>query len=235
MRYNIHNLTKRYDDLLVFQDFQFGFSENQITCILGPSGCGKTTLLNLFAGTESFEQGKLSVPEDISLSYIFQEPRLLPWKTVRENMLFVLHSKYSRHEALEMAERFLELVNLSAFADFYPRQLSGGMKQRVSIARAFAFPSQLILMDEPFKGLDFKLKEALIEAFRALWQRYRRTVLFVTHDIDEALKMADELVIFSQPPIKEYKRMNLQRCLQGRSIEDESYIDVKKNVIAALH
>jgi len=233
--YKLGGITKRYKDLTVYNNFSFVFERNHITSILGPSGCGKTTLLNMIARTDKPDAGKIEGTEGESVSYIFQEPRLLPWKTVRENMLFVLRAKYPLNEACQLTDRFLSLVNLSENAHFYPRQLSGGMRQRLSIARSFAFPSELILMDEPFKGLDFRLKESLIEAFRNLWTHYKRTVLFVTHDIDEALKMAHELVIFTQPPVQEYKRIDLAEQLKGRTIEQESYIRVKREVIEALH
>lgn len=233
--YKLEGITRRYKDLTVYKDFSFAFERNRITSILGPSGCGKTTLLNMIAGTDKPDAGKIEGREGESVSYIFQEPRLLPWKTARENMLFVLRAKYTPTEARQLTDKFLSLVNLYEYADFYPRQLSGGMRQRLSIARSFAFPSELILMDEPFKGLDFRLKENLIEAFRNLWEHYKRTVLFVTHDIDEALKMAHELVIFTQPPVQEYKRIDLAQQLKGRTIEEESYIQVKREVIAALN
>jgi len=233
--YTLSDITKQYNDLTIYCNFSFAFERNRITSILGPSGCGKTTLLNLIAQTDTADSGIIKGTEGESISYIFQEPRLLPWKTVRENLLFVLRAKYPEGQARALSEQFLRLVNLTDYADYYPKQLSGGMRQRVSIARSFAFPSELILMDEPFKGLDFKLKENLIASFRSLWQQYRRTVLFVTHDIDEALKMAHELVIFSQPPVQERKRIDLSKRLNGRTIEEESYIQVKREVIAALY
>jgi NitT/TauT family transport system ATP-binding protein len=194
----VADLRKDFGALQVFAGLSFRVPGHGILSVLGPSGCGKTTLLNIIAGTVAADSGEVSGVE--SVSYLFQEPRLLPWKTVRGNVEFVLADRMpppARHEA---ANAVLELVGLQDFAASRPASLSGGMKQRVAMARAFAYPSGVLLMDEPFRALDLPLKLALMRSFVELWQRDRRTVLFVTHDIQEALFLGDEILVLSPRP-----------------------------------
>ena len=182
----LKNIYKSFDGLEIFSDFSLRLKENCINCILGPSGCGKTTLLNLLAEIIIPDKGSIAgLPPRVS--YVFQEPRLLPWKTVRKNIEFVLRDHFSSDQVKERAEKYMELVELSRFAGYYPGRLSGGMKQRASLARAFSYDSSLILMDEPFNSLDYKLKKTLGKALLRLWEEEKRTVVYVTHDIDEAV------------------------------------------------
>ena len=199
---SLQNICKSFNGKEIFKDFNIQFAEGIITCILGPSGCGKTTLLNLIGGILQPDSGQCSGFTDRRFSYIFQEPRLLPWKTVRGNIEFVLPDELASTERKEKADELIRRVNLCEFANYYPGQLSGGMKQRVSIARAFASSSDIILMDEPLNGLDFSLKQNMLKWFSQIWQADRRTVIFVTHDIDEALAIGNEVYVFSQAPIK---------------------------------
>lgn len=199
---SLQNICKSFNGKEIFKDFNIQFAEGIITCILGPSGCGKTTLLNLIGGILQPDSGQCSGFTDRKFSYIFQEPRLLPWKTVRGNIEFVLPEGLAPTERKEKADELIRRVNLCEFANYYPGQLSGGMKQRVSIARAFASSSDIILMDEPLNGLDFSLKQNMLKWFSQIWQADRRTVIFVTHDIDEALAIGNEVYVFSQAPIK---------------------------------
>ncbi len=201
MALRIQNLKKTYPGLPVFDDFNMEIKDREINCILGPSGVGKTTLLNIISGITHPDSGQLSDLKDKTFSYIFQEPRLLEWKTVYGNISFVLKNKYSKKEVQDIANRYIEMVGLKGFIDYYPEKLSGGMKQRVSIARAFAFPSDILIMDEPFKSLDFKLKRSMIDAFLRLWEIDKRTIIFVTHDVEEAALMGNIIYILkdSQP------------------------------------
>lgn len=196
------NINKSYDGLSIFEDFNIEFQEGKISCILGPSGCGKTTLLNIIGGLIKIDSGTMEGFDGKSFSYIFQEPRLLPWKTVEDNIDFVLSRELSYHERKEKIESLLKLVELEDYANYYPSQLSGGMSQRVSIARAFAVSSQIILMDEPLSGLDQSLKQNILKHFKEIWAKDRRTVLYVTHDIDEATILGDEMFVFSKSPVK---------------------------------
>ncbi|HRT48322.1 MAG TPA: ATP-binding cassette domain-containing protein, partial [Bacteroidales bacterium] len=201
MTLEVKGLHKRYGEVEIFRDFSISFTEGMITCILGPSGCGKTTLLNILGKIIPPDGGTLAGFDGKIVSYIFQEPRLLPWKSVRGNIEFVLDRNLLPEERKKITDRFISLVELEDFADYYPAKLSGGMRQRVSIARAFAYPSDIILMDEPLKGLDIKLKLNLIQTFSRIWQEDRRTVIFVTHDVDEALLLGNEIVVFSRAPV----------------------------------
>ncbi|MCF7941824.1 MAG: ATP-binding cassette domain-containing protein [Spirochaetia bacterium] len=207
----IDRLSKSYrtvqGPLEVFNEFSLDLEEGRITAILGPSGCGKTTLLHMIAQMEGYDSGAITgVPRSgttsvASLSYLFQEPRLLPWMTVFENVDLVLQNHLpDRHERHERADQFIELVGLSGYAHLTPKELSGGMKQRAAIARAFAYPSQLILMDEPFQSLDADLRFQLIAAYGLLWQHNPRTTLLVTHDIQEALLLSDTIHVLSSRP-----------------------------------
>ncbi len=208
---HIEALSKWYETmqgrLEVFSGLSLDIPDKQIVAVLGPSGCGKTTLLHILAGMEPYDSGKVEgIPKSstttvASLSYLFQEPRLLPWLNVYENVELVLQNHIpDAYERKARALRFIELVGLSEYCLMKPSELSGGMRQRVSIARAFAYPSRLILMDEPFQSLDTDLRYQLIESYRNLWQRTPRTTILVTHDIQEALLLADRVVVLSQRP-----------------------------------
>jgi NitT/TauT family transport system ATP-binding protein len=168
--------------------------------VLGPSGCGKTTLLNLIAGSLSPDSGSIEGNGSGGVSYLFQEPRLLPWKSVWGNIDFVLRDRMPAAERRKAISEIVALVGLEQFRASRPAELSGGMKQRAAMARAFAYPSDVLLMDEPFRALDLPLKVALMRAFGSLWERDRRTVLFVTHDIQEALFLGDDILVLSPRP-----------------------------------
>ncbi len=201
----LKNVYKTFDGLDLFSDFSINLTKNRINCILGPSGCGKSTLLNLLAGTVQADNGEIGgIPPEIS--YVFQEPRLLPWKTVRKNIEYVLKDHMPDKEVEERAGKYLKIVEMEKFSDYFVSRLSGGMKQRVSLARAFSYKSELILMDEPFNSLDFKLKKTVTNAFLRLWEEDKRTVIFVTHDIDEAVEIGHFIFLFSVPPVKILRR-----------------------------
>jgi NitT/TauT family transport system ATP-binding protein len=200
MAFMLRGINKSFAGLQVLKDLTMQEEENRIICILGPSGAGKTTLLNIISGVLKADEGEISGFKGRQISYLFQEPRLLPWKTVRENIDFVLKDKLARPEREQVINRYLDMVELREFASYYPDKLSGGMKQRVSIARAFAYPSDILLMDEPFKGLDPQLKMTLIKSFVRLWTQDRRSVFFVTHDIQEAVLIGHVVYVLTDRP-----------------------------------
>ncbi len=180
----IKQLTKAYGKTEVYRGFDLSVEEGKITCILGESGSGKTTLLNCIAGLTDYI-GQIT---PVKCSYVFQTPRLVPNLTAEQNLSLVCRDK-ARVCAM------LEVVGLGEKRGAYPKSLSGGQAQRVSLARAFLYESDALLMDEPFSSLDLRLKNEMHSLFLQINSRYRRTVLFVTHDVDEAVKLADRLLV----------------------------------------
>jgi len=196
----LSNLHKKFGDLDVLQGLDMRLEEHKLICILGPSGCGKTTLLNIISGVLKPDKGEIVGFERKTISYLFQETRLLRWKTVEDNIDFVLKDQLNKPQRMEIINRYIDMVGLRDFRHYYPDKLSGGMKQRVAIARAFAYPAEILLMDEPFKGLDLQLKTAVMQAFLNLWLVDKRSVIFVTHEIDEALLLGEEIYVFTPGP-----------------------------------
>jgi NitT/TauT family transport system ATP-binding protein len=196
----VRGLSKSFGGLEVLRRLSIRVPEHGILSVLGPSGCGKTTLLNVIAGTVRPDEGLVEGTGDGGVSYLFQEPRLLPWKTVSGNIEFVLQERMEAGERRKAVASVIALVGLEEFRASRPAELSGGMKQRAAMARAFAYPSSVLLMDEPFRALDLPLKLGLMRAFLDLWERDLRTVLFVTHDIQEALFLGDDILVLSPRP-----------------------------------
>jgi NitT/TauT family transport system ATP-binding protein len=189
----VKNLYKSFGDNKVLVNLNLNFEKNKITVVTGPSGCGKTTLLNIISGIEKPDSGEV-ILKDHSISFIFQEDRLIPDLTVYKNIEFVLKSTLTEQESKPIIEKYLALVKLTEAKDKYPEQLSGGMKRRVAVARAFAYRSDLLIMDEPFKGLDDKLKKEIMDEFLRIYNLDKRTVILVTHDKDEALFLGDAII-----------------------------------------
>jgi NitT/TauT family transport system ATP-binding protein len=228
----IKNLYKSYSKIHIFDSLDMDVQENKITCILGPSGIGKTTLLNMICGLTLPDSGDISDFKDKDFSYIFQEPRLLYWKTVYENINFVLKEIYQEKELKSRVNSYLEIVGLYKYRDSYPNRLSGGMQQRVSIARAFAYPSEILLMDEPFKSLDAKLKKNLLHSFMALWEADKRTVIFVTHDIEEAAYISDFVYVLEDSfPTKIKNIMQIDKSFNERLNNFQAVREIKKRLI----
>ncbi|WP_053954851.1 ABC transporter ATP-binding protein [Inediibacterium massiliense] len=213
MNINLENLYKSYKNLSIYENFHMSIPKKKTTCILGPSGCGKTTLLNILSKVIPFDKGKIIGLDDLSISYLFQEPRLLPWKSVQKNIEFVLKKVYKKEEREKIAKEYIKKVGLEGFENYYPKDLSTGMKHRVSMARAFAYPSDLLLMDEPFTGLDIKTKNEMMKIFLHLVHTDIKTIVFVTHSIEDAVLLGDVVYIFSDSPVK---------------IKKTFFIDIKK-------
>ena len=180
----LSGICKRFEDLPVLSNLSLTLSRGEIVALIGPSGCGKTTLLNIISGLTAPDAGTVE-GADGRLSYMFQSARLLPWRTVEENIRLV------REEAPAGEVRSLiTAVGLEGFERYYPGQLSGGMARRCALARAFHFGGEIFLMDEPFQGLDYGIRMEMLSMLLSIWQRERPGVLFVTHEIDEALTVA---------------------------------------------
>jgi NitT/TauT family transport system ATP-binding protein len=179
-------------------DLSFEIGGHVFVSVVGPSGCGKSTLLNIVSGIEEPSSGKVSVSEgdrEAHLGYVFQEPRLLPWRTVMQNMLYVIEG--ADGDPRERAVTYLRMVGLEDAGDKFPSQLSGGMQQRVGIARAFSVEPDLMLMDEPFSHLDAITARGLREQLQEIWAQTKKTVLFVTHDILEAVQLSDRILMLA--------------------------------------
>ncbi len=216
----INNLCKSYGDKVVLKDFSLNIEPGTIMCITGESGCGKTTLLNLIAGIIKPDSGSIDIGQN-TVSYLFQEPRLLPWRTALENVAIALKGDK------QMAKEALEMVNLGDSLDKYPSELSGGMKQRVAMARAFSYSSSLILMDEPFQNLDVKLKNTLLYQFLKLWNQEKKTVLWVTHDITEACLVADLVVCVSSNPMKINRTFSIELARNQRTAQNMAQLQAQ--------
>lgn len=208
------------EPLLALHEVNFSVEKNEFFSIVGPSGCGKTTLLNMLAGFERPTRGELKVDGELitqpgwQRAVVFQEYALFPWYTVSQNIRYGLRRKrLSEAEQRERVAHYISLVGLRGFESRYPRELSGGMRQRVSIARALAVNPSILLMDEPFASLDVQTREYMQDELLKIWQREPKTVIFVTHGIDEAIKLSDRIAIMAPRPgrVEEIKVVDFAR------------------------
>ena len=198
------NINRAYGDTVIYRDFSIDLRENSVTAILGPSGCGKTTLLSEIASHSG----------DITISFVFQEPRLIPWRTLAQNIELALSGDARTRK--RRARLYLERVGLAERVDDYPESLSGGERQRVSLARAFAVPSSLLLMDEPFQSQDPATKAQLINLFRELKRDEQRTIIIVTHDVREACAIADRAILLEGRPVSIALDVSVSRNLESQ-------------------
>ena len=231
---------KNNDTHTAVQDISIDITPGEFVCILGPSGCGKSTLLNCVAGYVRATEGTVEVDDQAVLrpgpdrGMVFQQYSLFPWKTIRENVAF--GPKVSgRGGALpsSVANTFIEMVGLSKFADRYPAELSGGMQQRVGIARALANYPSVLLMDEPFGALDAQTRVMMQENLLRIWSEFSTTVLFITHDVDEAIFLADRVLIMSSAPGRIIADINieLERPREQSMATDEKFVRYKKDCL----
>jgi NitT/TauT family transport system ATP-binding protein len=210
MGLSCHQLGKefrtRQGKVIALEEVTFGVGESEFACIVGPSGCGKTTLLKLIAGLLQPTSGTISLKEGpvdgrLCSAMVFQEQGIFPWMTVLENVAFGLERQgVQRRERHQRACAFIERVGLADFVHSYPHELSGGMKQRVAIVRAFLADPQILLMDEPFGALDAQTRLVLQEELLHIWREHQRTVLFVTHDVEEAVLLSDKVLVMTGRP-----------------------------------
>lgn len=198
----LKNIVKNYGDKKVLGGIDIEIEEGKITAILGESGCGKSTLLNIIAGKIKDYSGEIIFEREHEkgISYVFQEDTLIPWKTVYSNLEFVLKGKVEKSELDERIKKYLKIVNLEGSEKEFPNMLSGGMKRRVGIARAFAFPSNYMFMDEPFEFLDVKIKEEIVEDLIKLQESEKKTIILITHDIDTAITLGEKIVVLGEKP-----------------------------------
>lgn len=232
-------------EMVVLQDINLSIRDNEFICFIGPSGCGKTTLLRIIAGLEEASAGSVTLngepirgpsPER---GMVFQEYSLFPWRTVMDNIAFGLELKgVPRPERERRARQYLKMIGLEKFGSRYPHELSGGMKQRVAIARALINDPKAILMDEPFGALDAQTRNIMQSELLRIWQEERKTVVFVTHSVDEAIYLADRIVVMSARPgrIKEIFEIGLPRPRNRTSpevnaIRDRILSDLRSEIV----
>lgn len=207
VKVRVEHLVKKFGDLLVLDDISFDVRQGEFLCIVGPTGCGKTTFLNSLTGLYDITSGSIRINgEPVNLkkhnvAYIFQEYSTMPWLTVEQNVRFGLSIKHAPADVIaRQTEKYMDLVGLSPFRDYYPNQLSASMLQRVVIARAFATEPELLLMDEPYGQLDTELRYKLENELLNLWKQSGTTVIFITHNIEEAVYLGQRILVLSNKP-----------------------------------
>jgi NitT/TauT family transport system ATP-binding protein len=210
----------------------------EFLCILGPSGCGKTTLLRIIAGLETPTTGSIEVDGQAlggpsrRIAMIFQEYSLFPWRTVLENVVFGLEVQgKGREERLGAARKYLELVGLGSFEKSLPYELSGGMRQRIAVARALATEPAALLMDEPFGALDAQTRNLMQTELQEIWKKTRKTILFVTHSVDEAVFLADRIVVLTQRPGRVREIVYVKKCPHPRDRTCSDFVEIRRHVL----
>ncbi|MBF0675097.1 ABC transporter ATP-binding protein [Pseudomonas sp.] len=243
----IKGLTKSYpmgrQRREVLCDIDLTLADNEFVSLVGTSGCGKSTLLSIAAGLEDFDRGAVLVDGQpitgagLDRGVVFQSYTLLPWLTARQNIEFALKAAgHGRGECREIAAEHLELVNLSAFAEAYPNELSGGMQQRVAIARALSYRPKILLMDEPFGALDAMTRHQMQDLLTRIWESHRLTVMFVTHDIEEAVYLSDRIVVMGLGPgrIKTSYHVGLARPRHEDMVSTADFIALQREVLRSI-
>lgn len=227
-------------DKETLSDIDLSIEEGEFVCIVGPSGCGKSTLLNLVAGLLMPSQGEILLDGQLVTGpgadrvVMFQEAALFPWLNLMENVMFGLEAAgKSKEEQKETAEKYLRMVQLWKYKDYPIHQISGGMKQRTALARALALDSKLLLMDEPFSALDKQTINILREELEEIWEKTKKTILYVTHSVEEAIYFADRVVIMSENPgkIHDIISVNLPR---PRKIETEEFLEIRRRILSQV-
>jgi NitT/TauT family transport system ATP-binding protein len=229
--------------VVALDGIDLALAENEFVCLVGTSGCGKSTLLSIVAGLQEPTAGEVLV-DGVAVDgpgrdrgVVFQAYTLFPWLTARQNVEFALRDEgITRQERRDRASEHLALVGLSGFADAYPNQLSGGMKQRVAIARALSYRPTVLLMDEPFGALDALTRKMMQELLTGIWESHRLTVLFVTHDVEEAVFLSDRVIVMTNRPgqIKGEVDVGLPRPREYELVADEEFAQPKMRVLESI-
>jgi len=249
----VEGLAKRYptpdgsDELTVFENANFGINKGEFVCIIGHSGCGKSTILNILAGLDEASEGavimngKEVAGPSLERGVVFQNYSLLPWRTTLKNITFAVRARWpnwSKEQVLEHSMKFLDLVGLNGVEHHKPSQLSGGMRQRVSIARAFATQPKLLLMDEPFGALDALTRGMIQEELLKIWEETHQTVFMITHDVDEAILLSDRILLMTNGPqarVAESVQISIERPRNRTDIiHHPSYYKIRNHLVDFL-
>lgn len=232
----VNHLTKKFGDLLVLNDMSFDVEDGDLLCVVGPTGCGKTTFLNSLTKIYDITDGEILLngeqvdPKKQNIAYIFQGDSTMPWLTVEENVRFGLDiKKIPETRKKEQVDKYLEIVGLSKYRKYYPKQLSASMLQRISIARAFATEPELLLMDEPYGQLDIELRFKLEDELVKLWQMTGTTVLFITHNIEEAVYLGNKIMVLTNKPTT-VKKTLINELPRPRDIAAPEFVKLRNEV-----
>jgi sulfonate transport system ATP-binding protein len=236
VKIDVKKFTKRFGDLLVLDEISFQVRQGEFLAIVGPTGCGKTTFLNCLSkltptsNGDIFIDGKVADPKRHNISFVFQEPTCMPWRTVRQNVAYGMEvKKFPKADLERKLEDILKLVGLTDTADLYPNQVSASMMQRIAVARAFVVGPDLLLMDEPYGQLDVKLRFYLEDELIKLWQTLKSTVIFVTHNIEEAVYVAERILVLSNKPTKIKAEVPVD-LPHPRHMLDPEFVAIRKQV-----
>lgn len=239
MQLHFERVTKSFGDLRVIEAFDNTIADGEIVALVGPSGCGKSTLLHMVAGLQQASAGEVRAGERPvtapapQRTLVFQEHALYPWMTLEQNVALALEfQNHPVEEACSQAREWLSRVKLDGFEAYYPHQVSGGMRQRCALARAFIARPQVLLLDEPFGALDALTRMTLQSVLKELIEEERPTVLLVTHDVDEALYLADRVLVFSQRPARVLEEFTLGHIPKSHDLS--AFADIRREVLALL-
>ena len=224
----LKNINKSFQGLKVLQDLNLEINKGEIGCLLGPSGSGKTTLFRIASGLEAADSGQIIKNNNPRFSYVFQSPRLLPWKTAEENLIFV-QKNYGLEKEAQLRDLLFNLSGLAQFKDAYPHELSGGMQQRLELIRAFAVKPDLVFLDEPFKSLDMKTRINVRKLISLIQSESEITIFLITHDPEEALLLADRIYILAAEAKGIINEIEITQARNNRKIADpEIYQELEK-------
>ena len=248
VKVHIDNVVKKFNgrngEMIALNGVTLDIHDNEFICVVGPSGCGKSTLLNIIAGLleptsgQVYCDGELVTGTGTERGVVFQQYALFPWLTVKKNVRFALEMRGIKgQEADDLAMKYLEKVDLVKFADHYPKELSGGMKQRVAIARAYAADPQVLLMDEPFGALDAQTRTQLQSELLETWEKDRKTCFFITHDVDEAIILAQKVIIMSARPgrIKEIVDITIPYPRTQETKMSPEFLELKNHIWSQVY
>ena len=236
VKVQVRDLTKKFGDLLVLNHMDFDVEEGDLLCVVGPTGCGKTTFLNSLTKIYDITEGQILLdgrevdPKVNNMAYIFQGNSTMPWLTVEKNVSFGLDiKKVPSARKKELVDKYLDIVGLTEYRNYYPNQLSSSMLQRVGIARAFATEPELLLMDEPYGQLDIELRFKLKDELVKLWQMTKTTVIFITHNIEEAVYLGNKIMVLTNKPTT-VKTTLTNSMPRPRDVTSKEFVELRNKV-----